>query len=785
MSCKTAYNTNPKLLKDKKISTSKNKPSKNVSLKDNYNICPKTPNQFFFWNYSAVQKNLKKYSVSQRKYRIFIINSIIFDHRIHKVAVFKNNLLWDESSEFLKRFYRIRESIERIPRISEYYVKYTLFPPVYFGFEGLIVIIMNKWTKRKKNYLEYLEDLEDETEGKNKKNKNISFEPLISPSLLNNKASSKSIISKNTLDLSRLDNDSNKKTLPNNKLSNKNDDMNSLSFSEIIDDLSSHYSIIINNNNNENTNKNLDSKSHNKQDKKFKKNQNNNVNKKQNKKEGRNEINVNINKQRNTYSNNTNNNSKISMTKLTQIKTMDSPRKKIKISLNKKNNKFIIGINGNNIIKRNSNNNLHFQSQAKKYQKHIMKTDNHIFENQDVPINGVVNNKNNNKGAIRVNTISNYQTEKNQNVNNNMIQQKEELISTRKTYSNYIKNNIKKNIIYNNKKYSCTAINVGNVPNSIEKNLNNINYNIKNILKPKDYTQIKHKSLIDSSTSTSINNHNNKHHHKALMNRNNTNHQIFFKSERPTVSNLIAKSSMNKDNTNSISIRDKNINNNKNLCLEDPFIYKLTQLTKKKISLTSTNSLSKIKDPKNFTRYGINSVIENNNSSNTLGIKNNNYITKNLNKINYRKNLVLTKLNSRKDMIYNTKSKLLGEDIIRNNSASLHKNCDNSKNISNSIGFKPNNNSNNINLKLNLNIHFNIDVENKNKGKKILLNKTIINQLQGKTIKNQNQNYPNIVIRNKDIIQQYPLTSKNSKRYLKDLIDPNKIEYTFLKKIQK
>ena len=178
MSCKTAYNTNPKSLKDKKISILKNKTSKNIYLKDNYNICPKTPNQVLFWNYSAIQKNLKKYSASQRKYRIFIINSIIFDHRIHKVAVFKNNLLWDESSEFLKRFYRIRESIERIPRISEYYEKYTLFPPVYFGFEGLIVIIMNKWTKRKKNYLEYLEHHEDQTEAKNKKKKNTRLKPL-------------------------------------------------------------------------------------------------------------------------------------------------------------------------------------------------------------------------------------------------------------------------------------------------------------------------------------------------------------------------------------------------------------------------------------------------------------------------------------------------------------------------------------------------------------------------------------------------------------------------------
>ena len=782
MSYKTTFYSNSKSLAEKKISNLKNKPLKNISLKDVY--ITKTPNKFFFSNFSTIHKNLKKYSISLRKYHIFIINSIIFDHRIHKVAVFKNNLLWDESSEFLKRFYKIRESIERIPKISEYYEKYTLFPPVYFGFDGLIVIIMNKWTKRKKNYLEYIEDHEDEKDGKNKKNKNISFEPLINPSLINNKPSNKSIISKNTLDLSKLDNDSNKNILRKHKTTNKKDDINSLSFSEIIDDLSSNYSIIINNNNNEKIY--INSKSNNKHDIKFKKNQNNNTNKKHNKKEGRNEININVNKPRNTYSDNITNNSKNNMTKLSQMKTAESPRKKIKICLNKKNNKYMIGTNNTNIIKRN--NNLPLPSEKKKYQKQVMNTDNHILEKQDLPVNRNVSFKNNNKGAIRVNTISNYFTEKNININNNILQKKEEFNPNKKTSSNYLQNCIKKNMMNNNKnkKNSCTTINVGSIPNSIDKKLNNINYNIKNILKQKNDIQIKRKSLIESSnTSTSFNNHNHKHHHKALANRSNTNHQIFFMNERPRVSNLIGRGSMNVDNTKSISRKDKDINNNKNLYLEDPFIYKLTQLTKKRqISLTSTNSLSKIKDSKNFTHYGINSIIENINSNNIFGIKNNNFNMNKLNKLNCRKNLVLTKLNSKKKMIYNNKSKLLGEDIIRNNSASIHKTFDNNNNnITSSGNFRPKKNSKNIHLNLNLNIHFNIDVENKNKGKKILLNKAIINQLQNKI--NKNQNFSNIIIRNKDVIHQYPLTSKNSKRYLNGLSDPNKIEYIILKKLQK
>ena len=156
-----------------------------------------------------------KYSTNKKIYNKFIINSIIFDQRIHKVAVFKNNLLWDESSEFLKRFYRKKESCERIPKISEYYEKYTLFPPVYFGLEGLIIIIMNKWTKKKKNYLEYIEDHEEE---KKKSKIKESFEPLINYSSLDN-INSKSLVSKNTLELTKFENDSKISLFDENKFS--------------------------------------------------------------------------------------------------------------------------------------------------------------------------------------------------------------------------------------------------------------------------------------------------------------------------------------------------------------------------------------------------------------------------------------------------------------------------------------------------------------------------------------------------------------------------------------
>ena len=769
MSYKTTFSIYSKSFTEKKIIDKKKSSTKNISHKNYHELF--NQNLFPFNLYHITSKNLKKYSTSNKKYRIFIINSIIFDQRIHKVAVFKNNLLWDESSEFLKRFYKKKESVERIPKISEYYEKYTLFPPVYFGLDGLIVIIMNKWTKRKKNYLEYIEDHEDEREERKKKNKNISFEKLINSSLINYNASSKSILSKNTLDLSKFENESNKKSTVNNDIKNNNRNFNtlnkenSLSLSDIIDDLSSQYSIIFNNgiNNNNKINKSVKDK-----DKKNKKELQINLNKKNLKKEGRNEINV--NKIKNNYYYNTKsltNNSKmnsINMTK-SQTKSIESPRKTIKICLNKKNTKYLLTNNNPNIIKRN-NNNLPLPSESKKFQKKLMNTDNIINKNNEIHGKGIFNTKNNNKGTIRVNTITSYIIEKNKILNSNLIQRsnksiKDDIISSKKINYDRIKsNNIKKNLIYSNKK-NYSDINNGNTLNFIERN----SYNkINNMIREKNFVKIKRKSFIDNNYSC-----NNFSTQKPLTYRD-TSNQIYYLYEKPSSQNLKRNIIINNKNNNCMENSHSNTKNgrnieknNKNLCLEDPFIYKLTQLTKKKqISLTSTNSFSKIKNVKNFTHYGISSILETNHYDSKYSTN-----TTKLNKIKNKKNLVLTKLNS-----LNMESKLLRDDI-RNNSTSLNKNNDNSMNlnlqnkISNSHSYKPNNsNSKNINLNLNLNIHFNIDIENKKKGKKILLNKAIITQMQDKY--NKSHKYSK-EFQNKNNNHQCPLTSRNSERLLRDL----------------
>ena len=128
--------------------------------------------------------NLKKYNVNEDMYNKKIINDIIYDENKHIVSEFKNYLLWDENSDFLKRFYYLHESINRLPKINYYYEKYTLFPPVYFCLDDLVKIMI-KNVKRKKKYLEMIEEMEDNNNSFKKEEKK-EFKQIINPKDISN-----------------------------------------------------------------------------------------------------------------------------------------------------------------------------------------------------------------------------------------------------------------------------------------------------------------------------------------------------------------------------------------------------------------------------------------------------------------------------------------------------------------------------------------------------------------------------------------------------------------------
>ena len=160
--------------------------------------------------------NLKKYNMTIETYNKKVITDIIYDERKHIVSVFKNYLLWDEMSDFLRRFYYKHESKNRLPKINHYYEKYTLFPPVYFPLEDVIKIML-KNVKRKKKYLEMIEENEDNMyNNNNKKKENKEFKRIINPSDISQTMSLKTYKNNtltNTISSLNYENENNSKDL--------------------------------------------------------------------------------------------------------------------------------------------------------------------------------------------------------------------------------------------------------------------------------------------------------------------------------------------------------------------------------------------------------------------------------------------------------------------------------------------------------------------------------------------------------------------------------------------
>lgn len=55
----------------------------------------------------------------------------MYNENRHIVSVFKDYLIFDDFSEYLKRFYKDSEAVERLPRVFEFYEKYSKVFPNY------------------------------------------------------------------------------------------------------------------------------------------------------------------------------------------------------------------------------------------------------------------------------------------------------------------------------------------------------------------------------------------------------------------------------------------------------------------------------------------------------------------------------------------------------------------------------------------------------------------------------------------------------------------------------
>ena len=108
---------------------SNKKNQKNTNVPQSRNLQKRKITQY---QYYAFKKIIKKY-INPKYYTVNIINNIIYNEKSHIVAIFKDYLILDDTSEFLKRYYKNYESGVRLPKFYEYYETYSKIFPNYTG----------------------------------------------------------------------------------------------------------------------------------------------------------------------------------------------------------------------------------------------------------------------------------------------------------------------------------------------------------------------------------------------------------------------------------------------------------------------------------------------------------------------------------------------------------------------------------------------------------------------------------------------------------------------------
>ena len=109
----------------------------------------------------------KKYMINELVYGSVVINNIIYNEKTHIVALFKDYLISDDLTEFLKRFYTSIESSIRLPKFYEYYETYSRIYPNYTSLGESKYIYKNIHKKQK------MIDLQQKIEESEEKKKEI------------------------------------------------------------------------------------------------------------------------------------------------------------------------------------------------------------------------------------------------------------------------------------------------------------------------------------------------------------------------------------------------------------------------------------------------------------------------------------------------------------------------------------------------------------------------------------------------------------------------------------
>ena len=130
-----------------------------------------------------INMNLKyKYNTSNPNFLcsldIFNTENLIYNKRSHLVELFKDYMLWNYIDEFLRRFYKIKESEERISTLYLYYKQYLSFfcKPIFTNFKYNDILLNGEEKKAKLFYNNYYINKNKQREDNNKDNGILNIE---------------------------------------------------------------------------------------------------------------------------------------------------------------------------------------------------------------------------------------------------------------------------------------------------------------------------------------------------------------------------------------------------------------------------------------------------------------------------------------------------------------------------------------------------------------------------------------------------------------------------------
>ena len=134
---------------------------------------------------------LLKYSILPNDYNTIIINQLLSNTNVHIVSIFKDYLLYDDPSEFLKRFYNQDENKSKLIILTKYYENSLKLYPNYFALKEGKYIYNN--IKKKQKLIDLFEIFKYEELNDEIKNGNVKiFNSDIYYSILNENINDKS-----------------------------------------------------------------------------------------------------------------------------------------------------------------------------------------------------------------------------------------------------------------------------------------------------------------------------------------------------------------------------------------------------------------------------------------------------------------------------------------------------------------------------------------------------------------------------------------------------------------